>query len=228
MWDPLGTGSWSRLLHHAVNLLKRQALGLRNEEVGVHESARAETAPNEEDGRFEVAFVGADHVGGDDCNDGVPEPVRGGGQTDTTGADRQREDFTDDNPCSRTPGRGEEENEDGDEGNLGVDSRDVVGNSIASSIGVGVVEADGDTDDGNEELADQHAERTPDEERTTSELLNGIEGERGGADVDESEDQGDQESVANSSSGLQEWSGVVENEVDTSPEKYQLVIQICH
>ena len=33
----------------------------------------------------------------------------------------------------------------------------------ASANGVRVVEADGDTNDGNEELADQHAEGTPDE-----------------------------------------------------------------
>lgn len=82
---------------------------------------------------------------------------------------------------------------------------------------MGVVESDGDTDDGDEELADQHTESAPDEERTTSELLNGIEGERGRAHVDEGEDQRDQEGVADGSSGLQEGSGVVENEVDTSP-----------
>lgn len=92
---------------------------------------------------------------------------------------------------------------------------------------MGVVESDGDTDDGNEELADQHAKSTPDEERTTSKLLNSVERERGRAHVDESKDQRDQEGVADSSSGLQEGSGVVENEVDTSPMYKISVCSFC-
>ena len=49
VWNPLGGSSWSRLLHHAVDLLKGETLGLWNQEVSVDESARAETSPNEED-----------------------------------------------------------------------------------------------------------------------------------------------------------------------------------
>lgn len=37
----------------------------------------------------------------------VPEPVRGGGQTNTTRSDWEREDLADDNPSSWTPGGGE-------------------------------------------------------------------------------------------------------------------------
>lgn len=85
-----------------------------------------------------------------------------------------------------------------------------------------MVETDGDTDDGDEELADQHAQGTPDEERTTTELLDGPEGEWGGADIDEGKDQGDQEGVADSASGLQEWGRVVEDEVDTGPLLHHL------
>ena len=67
--DPLA-GSPSRgLFQHAVHLFERQALGLRNEEVGVDEAADAEGAPDEEDLGAEVAFVGSDHVWGDDCDD---------------------------------------------------------------------------------------------------------------------------------------------------------------
>ena len=51
------------------------------------------TNPNEEDGRAEVACIGVDHVRGDDGDDGVPQPVGGRRQTDTTGTDRKREDL---------------------------------------------------------------------------------------------------------------------------------------
>lgn len=49
MRNPLGGGSWGALLEHAINLLKRQTLGLRNKEVSIDESASAETTPDEED-----------------------------------------------------------------------------------------------------------------------------------------------------------------------------------
>ena len=39
--DPLGGGTGSSLLHHAVDLLERQTLGLGNKEVGVDKSERA-------------------------------------------------------------------------------------------------------------------------------------------------------------------------------------------
>jgi hypothetical protein len=162
-------------------------------------------------------LVGTNHVWGNNGNDGVPEPVRGGGETDTTGADGEREDLADKNPGTRAPGGSEEEDEDGDKCNLGVDSSDVVGNWVTSSVVVSVVEADGNTNDANEELADQHTEGTPDEKWATSEFLNGVERERSGANVDESEDQGDQEGVADGTGRLQEGGGVVEDEVHTSP-----------
>lgn len=85
-----------------------------------------------------------------------------------------------------------------------------------------VVEADSDADDGNQELADQHAESTVDEERSSTELLNRVEGDRGRANVDEGEDQRDQEDVADSTGGLQERCGVVEDEVDTRPLLHHL------
>ena len=62
-------------------------LGLGDEEVGVDEGGGAEGAPDEEDVRLEVAFGLAHHVGRDDGDDAVPEPVGGGGQSDTTGTD---------------------------------------------------------------------------------------------------------------------------------------------
>ena len=149
-------------------------------------------------------------------------PVGGSGDGNTTRADRKREDLANDDPGTRAPRAGKEEDEDGDEGDLGVDGGVVHCASIASGVDEGLVEADGDTDDGNEELTDQHAKGTPDEQRTTTPLLNGVEGDRGGADIDEGEDQRDQEGVADGASGRQERSRVVEDEVDTSPLLHHL------
>lgn len=221
MGPPLGGGSGSGLLHHLIDLLERQTLGLGNEEVSVDEGAGAETTPDEEDGGLEVTSVLANHVGGDDSNDGVPEPVRGSGQTNTTRSDRDGEDLANDNPGTRSPGGSEPEDEDGDEGNLGVDSADVVGESgIGVGIGrsgVSVVETDGNTDDGDDELADKHTEGTDEKDAAATESLNGPEGQRSGEDVDEGEDERDEESVGDGTGGLEEGSRVVEDEVDTSP-----------
>jgi hypothetical protein len=220
-WLPLGRGTRSGLLEHAVNLLEGKTLGLGDEEVGVDEGACAKTSPDEEDVGPEVALVGVDHVGGDDGDDGVPEPVGGGGETDTTGTDRDGEDFTDDDPCTWTPSGGEEEDEDTDEGDLGVDSGDVVGDR-STVLDVSMVEADGVTNDTDEELADKHAQSTPKEEGATTEPLDGPEGNGGGQHVDESEDEGDEESVLDGTSRLEERSRIVEDEVDTSPLLHHL------
>ena len=219
---PLGRGPGSGLGHHLIDLLQGQTLGLGDEEVGVDESDCAETSPDEEHRGAEVTLLNTDHVGGDDGDDGVPEPVGGGGERNTTGADGEREDLTDEDPGTRTPGGGEEEDEDGDERDLSVDGRKVVGAGGAISKGGGVVEALSDTDDSNEELADQHAESTVKQECATTELLHSVERERSGADVDEGEDQRDQEGVADGASRLEERCRVVEDKVDTSPLLHHL------
>lgn len=218
---PLGRGTGSGLLHHLVDLLERQALGLGNEEVGVDEGSSAETTPDEEDGRLHVSAVLADHVGGDDGNDGVPEPVGGSGETNTTGADGEREDLSDENPGTGAPCRSEEEDEDGDESNLGVDGGNVLGDPIIT-LPDGVVETDCDTDDGNEELADQHAKSTPEKDGAATEPLNSPERDRGGEDVDDGKDHGNQEAVADGAGGLEEGGRVVEDEVDTGPLLHHL------
>jgi hypothetical protein len=66
---PLGRSARGGLLHHLVDLLEGEALGLRDEEVGVDEGASAQASPYEEDAGLEVALVGADHVRGDDGDD---------------------------------------------------------------------------------------------------------------------------------------------------------------
>lgn len=166
----------------------------------------------------------SDHVRSDDGNDGVPQPVGSSGETNTTRADGKREDLANNDPGTRSPGGSEEEDEDGNESNLGVDSRDVVGQTLGGIIGVwvGVVESNSDTNDGAEELADQHTSRSVEKDCASTPFLDRVERDGSGADVDQSEDEGDQEGVADGTSGLKERCGVVEDEVDTSPLLHHL------
>ena len=78
-------------------------------------------------------------------------------------------------PCTWTPCRGKEEDEDGNESDLSIDSRDVVCNRFTGSVEVSMVEANCDTNDGHQELTDQHAESAVDENGATSEFLNSVE-----------------------------------------------------
>jgi hypothetical protein len=58
---------------------------------------------------------------------------------------------------------------------------------------------------------------TVDEQRSSTESLNGPEGDRGGADVDKGGDQRDQERVGDCAECLEEGGTEVEDEVDTGP-----------
>jgi hypothetical protein len=139
-------------------------------------------------------------------------------------------------PSTRTPGGGEEEDVDTDKRNLTLDG------------GRGSI---GNTNNGTDEFTDKHSDCTisgchcarqqwqsgltssVDEEGSSTELLNGVEGDRGRADVDEGGDERDQERVADRSKCLagfvsfshyfdrvlnldvQEGRAEVEDEVDT-------------
>ena len=210
-------------------MLQGQAFGLGDEEVGVDEAADAEGAPDEEDFCAEVAFVGADHVGGYHCYDllmewgvlvgglvngegegktyAVPEPVAGCSQGDTAGADGQRVDFTDDDPRAGAPRRRKEEDVNADERNLRPDG-----------VWVLAVDRAGDRDD---ELAHQHAEGAPDEQGAAAEALDRVEGDWGGADVHEGGHQADEEGVLDRAELLEEGRAEVEDEVDSCD-------RICH
>lgn len=113
-------------------------------------------------------------------------------------------------------------NVEADEGDLSIDGWDVLGNGVASGIDEGFVESDSDTDDSDDELADKHTKSAVDEERSSSNALHSPEGEGSRADIDQVEDEGDKESVANGSGGLQERGRVVEDEVDTGPLLHHL------
>ena len=141
-------------------------------------------------------------MGRGDGTHGIPQPVACGRQAYTSRPDRQGKDLADDNPRSRPPRRCEEEDENRYESDLGIDGGDVVGDAEIRilRVGVGVVEPDGNADDRDEELADEHAQSTPDEERATTESFDGPEGQRRAADVDESEDERNEESILNRAS----------------------------
>jgi len=87
VWIPPRTSARGALEEHGVDLLKRQAFGFRNEEVGENDAGSAGASPDKEHIGAHVAILFVDHVGGDLGDDEVPEPVGGGGQSDTFCAD---------------------------------------------------------------------------------------------------------------------------------------------
>ena len=76
-----------------------------------------------------------------------------------------------------------------------------------------------DTNNCNDHLTNEHSEGTPDHDCSATKLLNDVERWRSGANVDEGGDQGDQKWVADRAELGEECGSVVEDEVDTSPEK---------
>ena len=138
----------------------------------------------------------------------VPKPIGRGGESNTAGTDWKRENLADDDPRTRTPGGSEEENVDADECNHGAD-------------GFGIPSI-GRADNGNDELADDHAQSTPDEKGAATESLNGPERDRGGANIDEGGDKADKEGVADRPELLEEGRSEVEDEIDTSPLLHHL------
>ena len=138
----------------------------------------------------------------------IPEPVGSGREGDAAGADGQGENFADDNPGAWTPCRGEEEDVNADEGDFGLDGR-----RVCPIRGSG---------DGDDEFANDHAQRTPDQQRTTPKSLNRVEGNGCGADVDKGGDETDEERVADRAELLEEGRTKVEDEVDTGPLLHHL------
>ena len=202
MGHPAGGGAGRGLGHHLVDLLERETLGLGDEEVGEEQAADTGGTPDEENLGTEIALTGVNHVGSDVTDNEVPEPVGGGGESDTLGTDREREDLADNDPSSGTPGGGETEDVDADE-----HDEDGGGGGGAGESGA---------DDGDDELADQHERGTPDEDLATTEALNGPEGKRRGDDVDDVGDERDEERILDTRL-LEEGCAVVEDEVDTGP-----------
>jgi hypothetical protein len=73
----------------------------------------------------------------------------------------------------------------------------------------------GRTNDGNDELADDHGQATDEENPTTTEALNEVERDGSSEHVHERGDKGDQEGVGDCAECLEEGGAEVEDEVDT-------------
>lgn len=131
----------------------------------------------------------------------VPEPVGGGSHRHSLGTDVEREDFTSDDPGDWSPSGSEEGDVDADEGDEDLLSGQVV-------------LRDGNTDDGDDVLADEHTSGTDEEERTTTSPVDEPDTGNGHADVDDVGGNGDQERILNTRA-LEESRAVVEDEVDT-------------
>jgi hypothetical protein len=211
---------------HDIDLLERETFGFGDTEVGEDQAAEAGRAPEEEDldAQVGVSGTGVDEIRGGVGNAKVPEPVGGDGERHRFRAHVEREDFTGDDPCDGTPGRGEES----------LHRREMMMMSISNSLwriqGVTydvdadegdesvltgcVTRRDGDTDDGDDELANGHTSRTPEQETPTTEALNAVHTRERHEAVDKVSSDLDKECVLDA--GLLEEGGTeVEDEVDT-------------
>ena len=175
-------GKGRGVLVEEVDLLEGESLGLKsahgksaydsksyqqaetylgNAEEREDNTARACRAPNEEHLGLETcgARSNIDEVGCGVADGEVPEPVGRNSERHGLGTDVQGEDFTNDDPGDGAPCRSEGGNVDANEGNERLLARCVF-------------DRDGDTDDGDEILADAHNDGTVDKEGTATEPLN--------------------------------------------------------
>jgi hypothetical protein len=74
MWNPLGAISWGSLLEHTIDLFKREALSLRNKDIGVDETRGTERTPDEEDFGSKVGLSGIlpNQIRSDNSDDTIP------------------------------------------------------------------------------------------------------------------------------------------------------------
>lgn len=205
--NPSRRSSGRTFFHHSVDLFQSQTLGLVNEKVGVNETEKTKTTPEEEDFGTQVSVLFTDEVRSDNSDDTVPKPIGSGRQGDTSGSDGQGEDFSDNDPGTGSPSGSKEEDVDTDESD--------------EDSGDGGVGRDG-TGDGDDELTNDHTGGTPDKHGSSTESLNDEEGDGSGTDVDDGGDQGDQEGVADRSEGGEEDGTKVEDKVDTGPLLHHL------
>ena len=171
MRDPSRRRPRRRLLHHPIYLLQAQPLGLGDAKVGEQQTQTTRAAPDEEDLRLQIALILVHHVGSNDTDNAVPEPITRRRERHALGADWQGEQLADDDPCGRAPGRGERENVDADEGDEDFACRARAGG--------------GGADYADDEFADEHQQCAVDEKGAAAEALDGVKGEGRGADIDD-------------------------------------------
>jgi len=178
---------------------------------------KAARAPDEEHARLEigVALAGTDKVGGGIGDGPVEQPVGGGGHGQALGADLEWEDLAGDDPGDGTPGAGKEEDVEADKGDESLGRRvELVGGGLTSVGGQDTGVDEGDTDSRDNELADTHANSTPEEEWAATSLLNKVKTREGRDGVDNVSDEAIDEGAANVGIG-KVGNTVVEDEVNT-------------
>jgi hypothetical protein len=182
---------------------KESKTNLGNAEVGEQEAPGAGRSPDEEHLDLETGRAGGfvDQVRGGVTDGEVPEPVGGNGEGHGLGTDVEREDFTGDDPCNGTPGGGEEGDVDADESDQNLLPGQVLGRNR-------------DTDDGDQVLANAHAEGTNQQQSPTTKPLHAPHAGESHEHVDDVGGDGDQERIGNTRV-LEKDGTVVENEVDT-------------
>lgn len=132
-----------------------------NQEVRPEKAANAERPPDKEDFGSKISLVWIHHIGGDDCNDTIPEPVACYAHGHTSRSDAEWEHLSNNHPSSRSPGGRKEENIEADECNFDFDNR-------------GIVASHGSCN-GDDELADNHAQSTENQKWSPTEAFNGPE-----------------------------------------------------
>ena len=152
---------------HLIDLFKRKTLGLINKTPNEERTDQTEASPKEEhlgthvDTRVRGSRVGVHHIGSSIGDGPVEKPIGSGGHGKTFGAGFEREDLTGDDPGDGTPGGGEEENVEADERD-----EDFAGGLAVRVCGAG---------DGDDELADEHADGTPEEHGAATPFLDHVE-----------------------------------------------------
>lgn len=164
---PLCAGHRSSFFQHFVHLLQCQVLRLGDKEKGKQEGKNECTTPNKENLSPKVTLISVHNVWCDDCNDTVPEPIGGCRKANAFGTNRKGIDLSDDDPCTRAPG-------DGEGRDVAASEYDKTKVSVpVSNCDSHVIQRKSDlrsvaslfdsSQDGDNELADTHGCRTPEE-----------------------------------------------------------------
>lgn len=148
-----------------------------------------------------VALARVYEVGRRERDRPVPQPVGRGGERHAFGADVEREDLAHDDPCDRAPCRGEETN-------VNADERDEHLLTVHVRCGQGYA------GDGDDELANAHANGSDDEQFPTPEPLHTVDTGDGHAHIDDVGRDSDQEGITDARV-LEEEGAEIEYEVDS-------------
>jgi len=200
-----------------IDLLEGETLSLGNAEVGEEEASDTSRSPNEEDldtkvggpDSVDTSCGGVDQVGSSVSDTKVPEPVGRGRHGHGLSSDSKREDFSGDDPGDRTPSGSEGSDVDAnesDENSLGGDV-DGTRSDISGRTG-------GDTNNGNDELANSHDDSSAEKHRSSTGSIDHENTGNSANNVDDVGDDSDDEGVRDTGSS-EEGRAVVEDEVDT-------------